>query len=158
MGDEPLRYLSEAAARFNNPDVKTVVDWTAKLDKGMKQHQLRAWVPLWIRELAEMQQFDCHSYPVIAYEGHERAKMVHFAFLFRFLPGRDLRVSSSQREGELMSLPLLEIRDSQMLYLTNPGQPCSVCTQTQAVAALDLEQLLTPPAPLTATPVNPFSL
>lgn len=120
LGDEPSKYLLETAQRCQNATVQEVVRWTTTLDDGLKQFQLRTWVPIYLKEQAEMHQFACTAYPPICYEGHERAKMVHFAFHLRFAQGRDLRVASPQSEEQVVSLPVLEARDGH-LWTVNPA-------------------------------------
>jgi hypothetical protein len=124
LGDEPLRYLEETAKRIQNPTVQEIVQWTMKLSsEGYKHYQLKTWIPLFIKDESESRRFYCYSYPPVFYEGHEQAKMVHFAFRLEFDNNRDLRVSSEQDEGCLAHLPLMESADGEIrLATTQP--PC----------------------------------
>jgi hypothetical protein len=133
FGDEPLQYLQETLSRSGNAVSADTFTWCASLDAGMKHHQLKVWIPLWLRELAEMAQFDCRCYPTVTYEGHEHARMVHFAFDFSFIDGRDLRVNSNQALDSVVQLPLLQVVDGEFRFLTLPGNPCGECTEADSV-------------------------
>ena len=126
FGDEPAQFLIEHAKRTENALLAQVAQWGATLEEGMKQHQLRLWIPLWIRELAEMQNFRCRCLPSVAYVGHEKAKMMHFAFEFEFLDGRDLRVNSDQSLEGVLKLPMLSVVDGAFFYCVSPGSPCTI--------------------------------
>jgi hypothetical protein len=133
FGDEPLQYLQGTLSRSRDTMLADTFAWCASLDAGMKHHQLKVWIPLWLRELAEMAQFDCRCYPTVTYEGHEHARMVHFAFDFFFIDGRDLRVNSNQTLNSVVQLPLLEVVDEKFRFLTLPGNPCSKCTEADSI-------------------------
>jgi hypothetical protein len=126
FGDEPVQFLQEAAQRSQNDLLKEVAAWGAGLDAGFKQHQLRLWVPLWMRELAEMQNFRCKCLPAIAYTGYENAKMIHFGFKFEFVAGRELRVQSLQTAEEVLNLPMLTVEDGNFFYCVSTGAPCVI--------------------------------
>jgi hypothetical protein len=74
----------------------------------MKHCQLKTWVPLFIKEEAESRRFYCHCYPPVFYEGHEHARMVHFAFSLDYEARRELRLASPQDEDRVAHLPLIE--------------------------------------------------
>jgi hypothetical protein len=133
FGEEPLQYLQETLSRSGNTMLADTFAWCASLDAGKKHHQLKVWIPLWVRELAEMAQFDCRCYPTVTYEGHERARMVHFAFDFAFIDGRDLRVDSRQTLDSVVQLPLLQMADGEFRFLTLPGSPCGECMGPDSV-------------------------
>lgn len=139
FGDEPLQYLEEMATRHNSNALSSASSWCKTLDVGMKHHHLRFWLPAWIRELAEMTQFDCHCYPAVLYEGHEHARMVHFAFEFRYISGRDLRIDSAQKLDIVVALPLIRVEDGIFRFLTLPGVPCSECSVADSAMS---EQIL----------------
>jgi hypothetical protein len=137
FGDEPLQYLEEMASRHNSSALSSASSWCKTLEAGMKHHHLRFWLPAWIRELAEMSQFDCHCYPAVMYEGHEHARMVHFAFEFRYILGRDLRVESTQKLDSVLSLPLMRVEEGVFKFVTLPGVPCVECSAVEAVISED---------------------
>ena len=119
LGDEPLKYLEETAKRIQNPSVKEIVRWTLKLNPdGHKHYQLKTWVPLFIKDEAENRRFYCYTYPPVFYEGHEQAKMVHFAFELQFEKNRALRVSSPQDEELVAHLPLVESSNGKLRLAT----------------------------------------
>ena len=137
FGEEPLQYLQETLSRSANAMLAGTFAWCANLDEGMKHHQLKVWIPLWLREIAEMAQFDCRCYPTVTYEGHEHARMVHFAFDFSFIDDRDLRVNSHQALDSVVKLPLLQVLDGEFRFLTLPGSPCGECTETDSVVTAE---------------------
>jgi hypothetical protein len=115
LGNEPMDYLKEVAGRIQKPAVKEIVEWTAGLNEsGFKHYQLKTWVPLFIKEEAEGRRFYCHCYPPVFYEGHEHAKMVHFAFSLDYEERRELRVASPQDEDRVAHLPLIEASDGEL--------------------------------------------
>ena len=115
LGDEPLQYLQECAQRIQNPTVQEVVRWTVGLTEGgLKHYQLKTWIPLFIKEEAEVRKFHCYCYPPVVYEGFERAKMVHFAFFLEYEKDRMLRVASTQSEERVVRLPMMEASDAQL--------------------------------------------
>jgi hypothetical protein len=126
FGDEPVQFLMEHAKRTDSALLATVAGWGANLEQGLKQHQLRLWVPLWIRELAEMQNFRCRCLPAVAYVGHENAKMMHFVFEFEFMNDRELRVNSEQSLEDVLKLPMLTVVDGVFLYCVSPDNPCTI--------------------------------
>ncbi len=126
FGDEPAQFLIEHAKRTENSLLAEVANWGANLEPGLKQHQLRLWVPLWIRELAEMQNFRCRCLPAVAYVGYENAKMMHFIFEFEFMDGRELRVHSDQSLEDVLKLPMLTVVDGVFFYGVSPGTPCAI--------------------------------
>ena len=126
FGEEPVQFLQETAQRTPNDLLKQVASWGASLGEGLKQHQLRLWVPLWIRELAEMQNFRCRCLPAVAYTGHENAKMIHFTFEFEFVAGRDLRVQSPQTAEDVLQLPMLMVENGQFMRCVADKNPCSI--------------------------------
>lgn len=126
FGDEPVQFLQEEAQRTQNDLLTNVASWGATLNDGFKQHQLRLWVPLWIRELAEMQNFRCRCLPPVAYTGHENAKMIHFSFEFEFMAGRELRVKSSQSAEDVLNLPMLSVEGGEFFCCIAPNQPCTI--------------------------------
>jgi hypothetical protein len=140
FGDEPLQYLEEMATRHNSNALSSASSWCKTLEAGMKHHHLRFWLPAWIRELAEMAQFDCHCFPAVLYEGHERARMVHFAFEFRYISGRDLRIDSAQKLDTVVALPLIRVEDGIFKFLTLPGLPCAECSVADSVMSEDILQ------------------
>lgn len=141
FGEEPLQYFQEAATRCNSSALASASEWAKTLNSGMKHHQLRLWLPAWMRELAEMSQFDCYCYPVVVYEGHEHAKMVHFAFDFRFISGRDLRIQSIQSLDAVLALPSIQVIDGQFRLTTLPGAPCAECLDDGSRLTEDLVDL-----------------
>jgi hypothetical protein len=116
LGDEPLHYLKDYAKRIKNNSLQEIIKTVEQNIEGLKHHQLKAWIPLFIKEEAEIRQFNCHCYPPIVYEGHEKAKMVHFAFLLQFINDRQLRVSSKQDEERVVRLPMVEAFDSRLKF------------------------------------------
>jgi hypothetical protein len=107
LGDEPLRFLLETAERCSHPTVTEAVKWTTQLDDGNKHLQLGTWLPIYIKEHAEVRQFACEAMPAVFYEGCDHARMVHFVFLCEYIQDRHLRVSSSQGYEDLVRLPIL---------------------------------------------------
>jgi len=126
FGDEPVQFLRETAQRSQNELLKTVASWGANLSEGFKQHQLRLWLPLWIREWAEMQNFQCKCLPPVAYTGHENAKMIHFCFEFEFMVGRELRVQSLQSAEDVLNLPMLVVEGGAFFSCVGVGDPCKI--------------------------------
>jgi hypothetical protein len=107
LGDEPMTYLQDQAAKYDQSVIRSIVSWTTNLDKGKKHIQLKTWIPIFILDEAEMKGFRCHCYPPVYYEGYKSARMVHFVFELRYDAKRVLRAASNQRVKEVVQLPLL---------------------------------------------------
>jgi len=114
LGDEPLKFLLETAERCSHPKVTEAVKWTTQLDEGTKHLQLATWLPIYIKEQAEVRQFECEAMPPVFYEGCDHARMVHFVFLCKYLHDRHLRVASSQGYEHLVLLPVLCAAEQQL--------------------------------------------
>lgn len=123
FGLEPSTFFAEEAARSNSDLLTSTSAWLQGLDTGNKHHLLRLWIPLWIRSIAEMQGFKCHCFPAVFYVGHENARMVHFAFEFDFIEGRELRVSSEQSAEQIVQLPFLSVNEGGFVFLSVAGDP-----------------------------------
>jgi hypothetical protein len=116
LGEEPLQYLKECAQRFQTAEVQRIVKWTVDQNAGgMKHYQLKTWIPLFVKDVAEGHLFRCHCYPPVVYEGHEHARMVHFSFLLEYDQDRILRVSSPQDEQRVVQLPMIEALDGKLV-------------------------------------------
>jgi hypothetical protein len=107
LGDEPLKFLLETAERCSHSRVTEAVKWSTQLDEGNKHLQLATWLPIYIKEQAEVRQFACEALPPVFYEGCDHARMVHFVFLCQYAQDRQLRVASSQGYDDLVQLPVL---------------------------------------------------
>lgn len=115
LGDEPMHYLMEEAKRYNKQSVKDIVDWTISLeDDGNKDLRLKTWIPLFIKGIAETNMFYCHCYPPLVYEGHEKARMVHFVFSLKYDEDKLIKVSSPQDEAQITQLPLIEVSNGEI--------------------------------------------
>ena len=55
---------------------------------------------------AEGEGFSCKVFPLVTYEGHERARMLHF--VFQLDPASSLRGFSKQSTRDILQLPTLE--------------------------------------------------
>jgi hypothetical protein len=143
LGDEPLKFLLETADRCSHPMVTEAVKWTTQLDEGNKHLQLATWLPIYIKEQAEIRQFACESLPAIFYEGCDHARMVHFVFLCKHVADRHLRVASSQGYEDLVSLPVLWASDRvlRVLSLQNPTAKVSSLYSCKLFDALGNEAL-----------------
>jgi hypothetical protein len=98
-----------------------LVGWHGDKSPGREAYRLKAIVPRIITTFASAQNLDVFTYPPIVYEGHAGAHLVHFAFELSPNPG--LTGTSLQSHAQLLSLPLMSVRDGMIELASNqhPG-------------------------------------
>jgi hypothetical protein len=118
MGSEIEHYLRGLRTRERGPGWQQALDWYLSRSDGEREYKLKAAVPSFIQTIAEARVFRCTSRPPIAYEGHERAHMIHFTFELEAvaLDGRpaNLRGFSPQDDLDLIELPLIRCQGGQL--------------------------------------------
>jgi len=140
MGSEIEDYLRGLQARNRGPNWRETIGWYLDRIDGEREYKLKATVPSFIHAISESRVFRCTSRPPIAYDGYERAHMIHFAFEFEAFAsdGRsaNLRGFSSQDDPDLIELPLLRCEKGQLQLasMQHPGFNYSRC-------AIDLDFL-----------------
>lgn len=116
MGDELTLYLAERSQKYGgDSELKKILQWYSGLADGSKSLKLKAAVPLFIQEEAEvLGAFKCYSYPPLCYIGTGKATMLHFVFNLFHEGGRDTPVLSPQTPKELVNLPLMEANETRI--------------------------------------------
>ncbi len=118
MGDEIEDYIRGLQTRERGPNWQETLNWYLNRSDGERDYKLKAIIPSFIQTISETRVFRCTSCPPIAYEGHERAHMLHFAFELEavILNGRtaNLRGFSLQDDFDLISLPLIRCENGQL--------------------------------------------
>jgi hypothetical protein len=132
LGDALQHYLEGLHQREYGDGFRELVDWYLARGDGEHAYRLKAIVPSFIHAAAEIHGFRCRTKPPIMYDGHQNAKMVHFAFDLEYLPG-ELRGFSEQDERMLIQLPMLESAQGHIIFA---AQQCPGFDQAVAVAAL----------------------
>jgi hypothetical protein len=118
LGEEVEKYLHGLQSRDRGEGWHEMLDWYLHRTKGEREYKLKAIVPSFIHSVAETRLFRCTSRPPIAYIGHARAHMIHFAFDLETATsnslGIRLREFSLQDDRELLELPLLRSENGQL--------------------------------------------
>jgi hypothetical protein len=120
LGNEIDGYLRDLRSRDRGTGWKDLIDWYLCRPDGEREYKLKAMVPSFIHAIAEPQMFRSMCRPPIVYDGHERARMMHFAFELESQQG-NLRSFSQQDDRDLIELPLIRCRDSQFMIVPTPG-------------------------------------
>jgi len=136
LGDEVENYLQGLQSRDRGEGWHDMLDWYLHRTKGEREFKLKAIVPSFIHSVAETRLFRCTSRPPIAYIGHARAHMIHFAFELETAEsnsrGIRLREFSPQDDRELLALPLLRSVNGQieLASMKLPGIDFISCEKT----------------------------
>lgn len=151
LGEEVENYLHGLQSRDRGEGWRELLDWYLNLTKGKREYKLKAIVPSFIHSVAETRLFRCTSRPPIAYEGHERAHMIHFAFELESAEskfrGIRLREFSPQDDRELIELPLLRSENGQLTLplMQHPGCNFASCEKTLTFLPKDVRSLILEP-------------
>lgn len=120
MGSEIEEYLLGLQNLDRGPDWRKKINWYLKRSSGQRDYKLKVTVPSFIHAVAEMRVFRCTVRPPIAYEGHERAHMIHFAFELEAASTNGhlatMRGFSLQDDPDLIDLPLLRCENGQLRF------------------------------------------
>jgi hypothetical protein len=120
MGGEIEHYLRGLRTRERGPGWQQALDWYLNRTEGEREYKLKAAVPSFIQAIAEARVFRCTSRPPIAYEGHERAHMLHFAFELEAVAlncqPANLRGFSAQDDIDLIELPLMRCKEGHLQF------------------------------------------
>jgi hypothetical protein len=118
MGSEIEHYLRGLQTRERGLGWQQALDWYLSRPDGEREYKLKAAVPSFIQTIAEARVFRCTARPPVAYEGHERAHMIHFTFELEAvaLDGHpaNLRGFSPQDDLDLIELPLIRCEGGQL--------------------------------------------
>lgn len=106
LGEAIENYLQGMRSRTDDRTLTDIVDWYISRGDGERAQKLKVVVPCFLQHAAEARGFKIDCKPPVAYEGHEKARMIHFAFELEWCPGA-LRGFSSQSEWDIMRLPLV---------------------------------------------------
>jgi hypothetical protein len=134
MGSEIEDYLRGLQIRDRGPSWRDTLAWYLDRADGEREYKLKATVPSFIHAISEARVFQCMSRPPIAYEGYERAHMIHFAFELEAMTpdGRsaNLRGFSLQDDLDLIELPFLRCEDGQLRIasMQHPGFDYTRCS------------------------------
>jgi len=123
LGEELLNYLNGAASDIDSDKYKEALNWYAKQGSADKteHYRIKAVVPLFVRSVSQVHSFDCYCYPALYYEGWKE-HLLHF--VFELWPKRTvLPTFSAQQTGEVIDLPIIDIKDGQFI-LAPKQHPC----------------------------------
>lgn len=129
--------LEGLRGEYDDPHWQELVDWHAREARGLEPCRLKAVVPSLIREYARIRSLASSAYPPVVYEGHEHARLVHFAFELTTQP-ETFRAHPAQRERHLLSLPMMESVDGELRFASD--QPPGVAPQASLLDFLGAEQ------------------
>lgn len=115
LGSQIDDYLKKMQARERGNGWHELIEWHLNRPKGQLDHKLKATVLSFVQAVSELRMFSCTSHPPIVYEGHEKARMVHFAFEFTKQSG-NLKAFSIQDDRDLVEMPLLESKDGRIRF------------------------------------------
>jgi hypothetical protein len=132
LGNALENYLQGLRQREYGDGFRDLVDWYLARGEGEHAYRLKAIVPSFIHAASEIHGFRCRTKPPIVYDGHQKAKMVHFAFDLDYLPG-ELRAFSEQDERTLIQLPMLESTQGRIIFA---AQQCPGFDPASAIQAL----------------------
>jgi hypothetical protein len=123
LGSELSRYLSGTGNETYSIKHQTVLKWySERTARDYTEHyRTKAVVPLFIRQVAHVNSFDCYCYPPLYYQGWKE-HLLHFVFILT-PQGTSLPSFSKQRIGEVIELPLIEVQDGNFepASLQHPG-------------------------------------
>lgn len=106
LGEEIQDYLENLRSRDRGPGWTEMLSWYLDRGEGEQEYKLKAIVPSFVQTAAEVHMFRSICRPPIVYDGHEHARMLHFAFELRRQPG-NLRAFGDQDDRDLIELPFL---------------------------------------------------
>jgi len=118
LGEEISEYINGLRGLYNDSGWHNTIDWYLGLGEREFEYALKALVPPFIRAAAAPYMFRTTCHPPISYIGHERARMVHFAFELEAQSG-NLQAFSRQNDRDLIELPLLRCDNGQ---ITTPSK------------------------------------
>lgn len=111
LGSEVPGYLSGMFAQASTGEA-ALLQWRMSRPDGERVLKLQPIVVDFIREAAEGEGFSCFVFPLVTYEGHERARMLHF--VFDLTPRSSLKGFSPQSMEEILELPIVEAVDGDL--------------------------------------------
>ena len=114
--DELASYLKDTKYRASTGELRDTLAWYETCGDRMHGFKLKAVVPLFIRQVAEINGFECFCYAPIAYTGTGRARMVHFVFELTATQ-RVLAAFSRQSEEEVIKFVFLGVEDGTLCVL-----------------------------------------
>jgi hypothetical protein len=116
LGSEVDDYLAGLQQRATSELESTRLDWFAQQPPGQRVLRLLPVAMSFVRDAGETEGFSVFSLPAVTYVGHERARMIHFAF---YCTANDatLRTFSSQQFGDVLRLPILEVAEGSLKLL-----------------------------------------
>lgn len=141
-------YLKDWSDKYPDENWKSIVSWHSDSGKGREKYKFKAMVPFFIKSIAEANGFRCLCYPPLFYIGHEDAHMIHFAFELKH-SGNSFGAVSSQTDIDVLALPLIECRDSQLVILEqHPSYDSSMLTTSLSNFPDDIKTILINPGVL----------
>lgn len=123
LGEELAIYLNGAAKDITSTKHKEILHWYAgrgAFDKT-EHCRIKAVVPLFIRQIAHVNSFDCFCYPPLYYEGWKE-HLLHFVFEL-FPKGTILPAFSKQDTSVVIELPLIKIQDGNFVLVLQQQHP-----------------------------------
>lgn len=115
LGEELSTYLNGAAGEIDSNKHKEVLKWYSNRgsNDNTERYRLKAVVPLFIRQIAQVNSFDCFCYPPLYYEG-KKEHLLHF--VFELSPKKTvLPAFSQQKTYAVIELPLIIVENGQFI-------------------------------------------
>jgi hypothetical protein len=135
-------YLKDLSVKHSDKNWKDKMDWYFNGGKGKERYKFKAMVPFFIKSIAETHGFRCLCYPPLFYIGHKDARMIHFAFELKH-SGNSFGAVSTQIDTDVIELPLIECRNSQLVLIEqHPGYDSSILTAKLSSFPNDIKDFL----------------
>ncbi len=123
LGTELSRYLTGIGNETYSRKHQRILKWYSerKAIDSTEHYRTKATVPLFIRQIAHINSFDCYCYPPVYYEGWKE-HLLHFVFTLT-PQGTTLPAFSKQQLGQVVEMPLVEVHSGKFVLASfqHPG-------------------------------------
>lgn len=111
LGDEFKQRLQDTARELGDPTQDTIFRWYSEQDAkdDMERYRQKAVIPLFIRDVAHYNSFDCFCYPPVYYRGYEE-HLLHFVYVLT-PKGTIFPTFSNQTMRDVLNLPLIHANE-----------------------------------------------
>lgn len=113
IGYELTGYLVGTRQSTEAHEIQQALSWYEACARGKQHYKLKAALPLFVRQEAQVNGFDCCVYPPLVYTGSGRVRMMHFVFWLSATTAIT-HAFSKQSIRDVVQLPLLEVRDCEL--------------------------------------------
>lgn len=123
LANEPDRLIGGLVNLHAGTQLEETLRWHLNADEGTRHYKLKMVVPYIVQRFAEPLGFTVVCRPPVFYVGHQRARMLHFAFELRQMH-QPLGAVSAQTLLHLSTMPLLNSENGQFVVDRSiPGCP-----------------------------------